>query len=231
MNRLIQTTTWEITEIDKKYNSIFRNIFRLLWEQEKKESFFRLIDYLYINIWNILNKRELSNKTRISFDELDEFFVLMKKYKLFSKVLPFFTNSKDENSLHFKVYSNNINLINFLEKKLWKQISYGNKIENLVYIYLKKLPFTLRTYKKICGNEIDFILLDKHNYLIPIEVKSWNSVSIHKWFQEFQDRYKSKIKYFIKTTKNKTQKKNMWNNTIHFIPFNLLNSFINDIQK
>gem|GEM_PF-3169201 len=73
----------------------------------------------------------------------------MEKYKLFYKLLPFFTNTKDENSLHFKVYADNVDIIDFIEKKTWKEISHGNKVENFVYTTLKKLPYKLRTYRKI----------------------------------------------------------------------------------
>ena len=174
---------------------------------ENITAFNNLIKILSWQIWNLLNKNELSNTIWLSRVTLDKYLDILKWTFIFDYLPPYFSNIRKELTKMPKVFWNDLGIINYV---LWKTLSLKNEIdlwsivENFVYRELKnknKLS-KLYFYQTVSKSEIDFILEDFEKNLSIIEVKYRKKVQKPAIFNKFQNNYQDLLKNKIIITKD-----------------------------
>ena len=186
---------------------------------ENITAFNNLIKILSSQVWNLMNKNEISNTIWISRNTLDKYLDILKGTFIFNYLPPYFTNIRKELTKMPKVFSEDLGILNYV---LWKNLSLKNEldlgqiVENFVYRELKnKDKFSkLYFYQTVSKAEIDFVYEDFDKKISILEVKYRNKVQIPSIFKRFEWNYKDKLKNKIIITKNICEYKN-W---VYFIP-------------
>lgn len=174
---------------------------------------------LYKNIWNIISYKIISNKTWIKKETVKNIISYLEDIDIILKINSFNYKLKKDYIYWFKIYFSNIIFINYFKNKTLFELELWKIIENLSLLEIYKNKFKwIYFFRSKNWNEIDFILEWIDSKYTPIEIKSKNSISIPKWFYEFDSMYKDKINFYIKSTIIKKKKKNFWKNKIFFIP-------------
>jgi len=86
------------------------------------------------------------------------------------------------------------------------------------WIIKNNVNWEIKFYKKKNWTEIDFVVENWKWQIIPIEIKSSNSIAIPKIFYSFNKEYASKIKFFVRTTKDILEKKEIMDKQLLFVP-------------
>jgi len=199
-------------------NYIEKDIIAFL-KVENITAFNNLIKILSSQVWNLMNKNEISNTIWISRNTLDKYLDILKGTFIFNYLPPYFTNIRKELTKMPKVFSEDLGILNYV---LWKNLSLKNEldlgqiVENFVYRELKnKDKFSkLYFYQTVSKAEIDFVYEDFDKKISILEVKYRNKVQIPSIFKRFEWIYKDKLKNKIIITKNICEYKN-W---VYFIP-------------
>lgn len=187
---------------------------------ENINAFNNLIKLLSSNIWNLINISEIADTLNISMQTVNKYLDILEWTFVFSRVKPFFKNTRKELSKMPKIFIEDLSIKNY---SLWEFVSIQQKIdiwaevENFIYTELKKTinKDKIHFYRTISKSEIDFVIEKKYNIFDLIEVKYKNKVSSHKAFNNFSEKYNISKKIMI--TKNKLEKKA----DIYFIPASL----------
>jgi predicted AAA+ superfamily ATPase len=186
---------------------------------ENIRAFNNLIKILSWQVWNLLNKNEISNTIWISRITLDKYLEILSWTFIFDYLPPYFSNIRKELTKMPKVFARDLWILNY---SLWKNLSLKNDIdlwaivENFIYRELKnKNNFSkLYFYQTVSKSEIDFILEDFEKKLSVIEVKYRKKVVIPSIFKRFDDNYSELIKNKIIFTKDICK----YENWIYYIP-------------
>jgi uncharacterized protein len=138
--------------------------------------FNKLLRILASGIGNLLNINELSNLVRLSHKQCEEYISLLEQMFIIHLVKPFSQNKRKEISKMSKIYFCDIGLRNIIYNSfndIHIRTDNGRIFEN--YVYLQLLQYykqgQILFYRTKDGSEIDFILSDITDQIIPLEVK------------------------------------------------------------
>jgi len=146
-----------------------KGFFRLATES----GFQKLLKALALQIGNLIQYRELSQLSGLSFPLLKEHLSILEETYVVSLARPFFTNKRLEIVKNPKVYFQDLGIRNYLCRDFrgWEtRTDHGALVENFVFSELLKKGFFPRFWRTKSGGEVDFII-DGEGETLPIEVK------------------------------------------------------------
>ncbi len=161
-------------------------------------AFNKLLKILSAQIGNILNINELSNTLQLSYRVCEEYIHILEQMFIIHLVSPFTTNARKEITKMKKIFFCDLGLRNIIYNSFNDiniRIDNGQLFENYIFLqllqtYKQNQIFYYRTKDAV---EIDFIISEKNNITIPIEVK----------FKDIKDHKKIRaITEFSKNTEN-----------------------------
>ncbi len=179
---------------------------------ENIRAFNDLTKLLSSNIWNLVNVNEISSTLNISAQTVNKYLDILEWTFVFSRVSPFFKNTRKEISKMPKIFVEDISIKNHLLRdfdSIESKIDLWVEVENFVYNELRKKfdKKQIYFYRTISKAEIDFIIEKSYNSYISIEVKYRNKVSFPKIIKNFDENYKTEKNIIItKDTLEKTGK-------------------------
>jgi len=169
---------------------------------ENIDGYNKLIQYLSINIGNMINFSTISIAIGLSMPTVKKYINLLQETFIIDKLPPFFKNKNKEISKNGKIFFTDIGVRN-LQIKNFNSLSYrtdvGELYENYVFNALKSSDILsqLYMYRTQSKTEIDFIEI-KESVASLYEVKSGSNRKISKAIVEFEKRYENE---FLKINK------------------------------
>jgi len=169
---------------------------------ENIDGYNKLIQYLSINIGNMINFSTISIAIGLSMPTVKKYINLLQETFIIDKLPPFFKNKNKEISKNGKIFFADIGVRN-LQIKNFNSLSYrtdvGELYENYVFNALKSSDILsqLYMYRTQSKTEIDFIEI-KESVASLYEVKSGSNRKIPKAIVEFEKRYENE---FLKINK------------------------------
>jgi len=169
---------------------------------ENIDGYNKLIQYLSINIGNMINFSTISIAIGLSMPTVKKYINLLQETFIIDKLPPFFKNKNKEISKNGKIFFTDIGVRN-LQIKNFNSLSYrtdvGELYENYVFNALKSSDILsqLYMYRTQSKTEIDFIEI-KELVASLYEVKSGSNRKIPKAIVEFEKRYENE---FLKINK------------------------------
>lgn len=148
-------------------------------ENKNFVGFNKILRILSSQVGNLLNINELSKSVRLSYIKVEEYVDVLEQMYVIQKVSPFYVNVKKEISKMQKVFFYDIGLRNVVYNSFNDiniRTDNGQIFENCVFLQLLN-NYDIRDihfYRTKDGTEIDFVLKDKTDNLLPIEVKFKN---------------------------------------------------------
>ncbi len=189
-NRLLSFIIWggypkaAFTENISEKQEILKEIFSSYVEKDiigflrikKQIAFTKLVAVLSSQIGQLLNISELSESLQISRKTIEEYLEILEKTFIIKSVSPFFKNRRKELTKMPKIYFIDTGLRNFAEKYFADYDTRQDKgalLENFVFSEIfKKTDLKINFWRTKEGAEVDFILTDNKNLILPVEVKS-----------------------------------------------------------
>ena len=182
--------------------------------------FNNLVKILSSQIWNLVNKSEISNTIWLDNITTTKYLDILQWTFVFSLLHPYYKNVRKEISKMPKIYIEDFWIRNI---SLWEIDTITSKIdiwdiaENFVYSILRERYDNIFFYRTKSWTEIDFIVENTYTDLDIIEVKYRRKVSIPDIFNTFENNYSNTWKKIIIT---KDILKKQWN--IYFIPITIV---------
>lgn len=139
-------------------------------------AFNKLLKILSSQIGNMLNINEISNTIQLSHRVCEEYIKILEQMFIVHLVEPYTSNARKEITKMKKIYFCDLGLRNIIYNSfndISIRVDNGQIFENFVYLQLlqnrkQNQIFYYRTKDSV---EIDFIISDQNNRLIPVEVK------------------------------------------------------------
>jgi len=195
-------------ELSDIYSSYIKNDIINFFKLKNIDWFQKILQFLAINTWNILNKSELSSFSWVDIKTVNSYLKILENTFVISLIKPFFTNKNKEISKSPKIYFldnwiRNFILNNFemsLDIRLDKWIIF----ENFVYWeFVKKIwkDVEIKYWNEKWVWEVDF-LFEKDWKIFLFEIKSAEKFKknfLH-WLKKFSNIYEknfSEIKKFL----------------------------------
>jgi len=203
-----------ISEIVQTY--IEKDIAQFL-KIENIRAFNNLIKILSSDIWNLVNIKNISDTLWVSMQTVNKYLDILEWTFVFSRIPPFFTNTRKEISKMPKIFVEDLWIKNFSLNEFWftkDKINIWAEVENFIYnelrkkINLEKIYF----YRTISKSEIDFVIEKKYWKYDVLEVKYRNKISEPIAFKNFWEKYDVENKIII--TKDLLENKD-W---VYYIP-------------
>jgi len=195
-------------ELSDIYSSYVKNDIINFFKLKNIDWFNKILQFLAINTWNILNKNELSSFSWVDLKTVNSYLKILENTFIIALIKPFFTNKNKEISKSPKVYFldnwiRNFILNNFemnLDIRLDKWIIF----ENFIFWELKKRfwkNIEIKYWNEKWAWEIDF-LFEKDWKIFLFEVKSSEKFKKNflNWLRKFSNIYEknfSKIEKFL----------------------------------
>ena len=161
---------------------------------ENIQAFNNLIQLLSSNIWNLININEIASTLNISMQTVNKYIDILEGTFVFSRVKPFFKNTRKEISKMPKIFVEDLSIKNYSLREfnsISNKIDLGKEVENFVYTELRKIykKDQIFFYRTISKAEIDFIIEEKYDSHILLEVKYKNKVWLPKVMKNFEENY------------------------------------------
>jgi len=161
---------------------------------ENIRAFNDLIKLLSSNLWSLVNINELSSTLNISMQTVNKYIDILEWTFVFSRVRPFFKNTRKEISKMPKIFVEDLSIKNFTLREfdfISNKIDLWMEVENFVYNELRKKydKNQIYFYRTISKAEIDFIIEKSYNSYIAIEVKYRNRVWLPVIMKNFEKSY------------------------------------------
>lgn len=170
---------------------------------KKQTAFIKLVVILSSQIGQLLNINELSESLQVSRKTIEEYLEILEKTFIIKPITPFFRNRRKELTKMPKIYFIDTGLRNFAEKSFADYDTRQDKgalLENFVFSEIfKKADLKINFWRTKEGAEVDFILTDNKNLILPIEVKSaeLKAPKITRSLSSFAAKYKAKKAFLI----------------------------------
>jgi len=183
----------KIKKLDSIASSYIQKDIKDLANIENIDGYNKLIQYLSINIGNMINLSTISTTVGLSLPTVKKYINLLQETFIISELKPFFRNKNKEISKNGKIFFTDIGVRN-LQIKNFNSLSYrvdvGTLYENYVFNQLnsEEILSNLYLYRTHSKTEIDFIKVDDSDISL-YEVKSGSNHKIPKAIVEFEKRY------------------------------------------
>lgn len=163
-----------------------------------------LLKILSSQIWNLVNRSELSNSLNLDNRKLNYYLDILVWTYIVDLIAPYYTNIKKGISKMSKIYFQNLGIINYFnsQKILNLETVDWALIENLVYNMILDIIWNkndIYYYRTISKSEIDFIVKYRDG-LIPLEVKYKNKIQrFPVAIKNFDEKHSNVIKKILIT--------------------------------
>jgi len=184
---------------------------------ENIRAFNNLIKILCSDVWNLLNIKNISDDLWISMQTLNKYLDILEWTFVFSRVLPFFSNTRKEISKMPKIFVEDLWIKNFSLNEFWftnSKVNFWAEVENFFYNELRKKTKKEKIffYRTISKSEIDFVKEVQYWLYDIFEIKYRKKVSEPIAFKNFSEKYKVRNKFIITKDELKIE------NWVYFIP-------------
>ncbi len=190
---LLESRDEKIVKLDSIASSYIQKDIKDLANIENIDGYNKLIQYLSINIGNMINLSSISTAIALSLPTVKKYINLLQDTFIVDELKPFFRNKNKEISKNGKIFFKDIGVRN-LQIKNFNTLSYrtdvGELYENYVFNQLdsQDILSSLYMYRTQSKTEIDFIKI-KESIASLYEVKSGSNHKIPKAIVEFEKRY------------------------------------------
>ena len=190
---LLESREDKISKLDSIASSYIQKDIKDLANIENIDGYNKLIQYLSINIGNMINLSSISTAIALSLPTVKKYINLLQDTFIVDELKPFFRNKNREISKNGKIFFKDIGVRN-LQIKNFNTLSYrtdvGELYENYVFNRLdsQDILSSLYMYRTQSKTEIDFIRV-KESVASLYEVKSGSNHKIPKAIVEFEKRY------------------------------------------
>ena len=190
---LLESRDEKIVKLDSIASSYIQKDIKDLANIENIDGYNKLIQYLSINIGNMINLSSISTAIALSLPTVKKYINLLQDTFIVDELKPFFRNKNKEISKNGKIFFKDIGVRN-LQIKNFNTLSYrtdvGELYENYVFNQLdsQDILSSLYMYRTQSKTEIDFIRV-KESVASLYEVKSGSNHKIPKAIVEFEKRY------------------------------------------
>ncbi len=170
--------------------------------------FNKLLKILSSQIGNLLNINELANTLQLSYKSCEEYVNLLEQMYIIILLPPFSNNKRSELSKMKKIYFTDLGLRNVVYNSFNEidiRTDKGGIFENYVLLELiKSSAKNIYYYRTKDKTEIDFMVIDSENKIIPVEVKykSFNKAVKVRAITEFAKKNKIEKAFIINTDLN-----------------------------
>ena len=194
---LLESREDKIVKLDSIASSYIQKDIKDLANIENIDGYNRLIQYLSINIGNMINLSSVSTAIGLSLPTVKKYINLLQDTFIVDELRPFFRNKNKEISKNGKIFFKDIGVRN-LQIKNFNMLSYrtdtGELYENYVFNQLdtQNILSSLYMYRTQSKTEIDFVKI-KESIASLYEVKSGSNHKIPKAIVEFEKRYSSEF--------------------------------------
>ena len=190
---LLESRDEKIVKLDSIASSYIQKDIKDLANIENIDGYNKLIQYLSINIGNMINLSSISTAIGLSLPTVKKYINLLQDTFIVDELKPFFRNKNKEISKNGKIFFKDIGVRN-LQIKNFNILSYrtdvGELYENYVFNQLdsQDILSSLYMYRTQSKTEIDFVKI-KESVASLYEVKSGSNHKIPKAIIEFEKRY------------------------------------------
>jgi len=187
----------KIEKLDSIASSYIQQDIKDLANIENIDGYNKLIQYLSINIGNMINLSSISAAIGLSLPTVKKYITLLQETFIINELKPFFRNKNNEISKNGKIFFKDIGVRN-LQIKSFNALSYrtdvGELYENYVFNRLQShnILSSLYMYRTQSKTEIDFVRIEE-SIASLYEVKSGSNRKIPKAILEFEKRYESEF--------------------------------------
>ena len=194
---LIESREDKIAKLDSIASSYIQKDIKDLANIENIDGYNTLIQYLSINMGNMINLSSISTAIGLSLPTVKKYIHLLQETFILSELKPFFRNKNKEISKNGKIFFGDIGVRN-LQIKNFNPLSFrtdvGALYENYVFNQLdsQDVLSSLYMYRTQSRTEIDFIRVRESAALL-YEVKSGSARNIPKAIVEFEKRYRDEF--------------------------------------
>ena len=194
---LIESREAKIEKLDSIASSYIQKDIKDLANIENIDGYNKLIQYLSINIGNMINLSSISTAIGLSLPTVKKYINLLQETFIIDELKPFFRNKTKEISKNGKIFFKDIGVRN-LQIKNFNTLSYrtdvGELYENYVFNQLdgQNILSSLYMYRTQSKTEIDFVRIEE-SIAFLYEVKSGSNHKIPKAIVEFEKRYESEF--------------------------------------
>lgn len=192
----------------------------------------KLITLIAHSSGQLVNFTQLAADCMISAPTVQSYISILEKTFTIARVTPFVGNKRKEITTNPILYFidngfRNQSLRN-LSLSIETRQDAGLLVQSAVFQEILKLKtqhffnFTIHFWRTQSGAEVDFVLYENENCVIPIEVKyvTMTAPTVSKGFRSFIDAYQPRFGFFI--TKNFNHKMKIGECELHFISFSRL---------
>jgi uncharacterized protein len=199
----------------------------------KPDVILKLIGLLAHGSGQLLNFQQLAVDCNVNVETIRNYISILEQTFVVQLIRPFVGNKRTEltsNPICYFIDNGfrNKSIENFLDLKSRSDV--GLLVENMVFQELVKFKaqgrkeWAINYWRTKGGAEVDFVLKDGVDRIIPIEVKyrKMTKLSISRGYRSFIEVYKPQKGFMV--TKDQIGKVEVGTTTIHFIPLNMLPS-------
>lgn len=206
------------------YNSYIRKDIKDIARIENPYAFNNLLRILALQIGSLSNINSLTKALKINRLTLERYLFLLENTFIINRIPAFFTNRQKEIVKMPKVYFEDTGLRNLIINNFnpfLTRSDLGEFLENAVYSQISKNKRPLHTihfWRTQSKNEVDFIIRETEQELIPIEVKyqAFNGPDIPSGLKSFINDYTPKEAFVL--TRDYFGQKTYLKTQIHFTP-------------
>ncbi|MBI4650282.1 ATP-binding protein [Candidatus Desantisbacteria bacterium] len=197
-----------------------------IYKIEKSEEFKLVVYQLLNNISSTFELKNIAREIGISSITIEKYFEYLKESYIFEILFKYHKSLIKQGRILKKVYTTCINFncaYNHYKEIHIDEVPdvFGKIIENLIFNILKqKYLYPNISFWRKGEKEIDFIVLNDKK-ILPIEVKITKNIDNKDFKTICEYIYEKKIDYGIVITKNELAKKQVYNQTLYFIPYYL----------
>ncbi len=187
-------------------------------------SFNNLLKILSKQVWNLVNRFEISNTLNIDNRKINHYLDILVWTYIIDLIKPYYTNIRKEISKMPKVYFQNLWVINFFNNQNISNLDTldWSFTENIVYNMLNDIikdRNNIFYYRTISKSEIDFVVKTE-KWFIPIEVKYTNKVNnMPVAINNFEENYKEISKKILITKNDLSVNGNNYKLPFYLLPF------------
>lgn len=171
--------------------------------------FNKLIKVLSSQNGGLLNINELANTVQLRYRACEEYIQLLEQMYIIQLVPPYTTNKRAEITKMNKIYFSDIGLRNVIYNS-FNDIDIrndnGSLFENFVYLEIVKAmrKDNMFFYRTKDGTEIDFVVVDNRQNIIPVEIKykRYNKPVKFRGLTEFSNKNSIQNAYVVNLSLN-----------------------------
>jgi len=200
----------------------------------------KLISLIAHSSGQLVQYQQLANDCRVAHKTVQRYLSVLERTYVIQKIVPFVGNKRSEitsNPIYYFVDNGfrNQALSNF--SSLSSRNDNGFLIENLIFQELYKFKqqyfkdFDIHFWRTTSGAEVDFVLTQGVDQILPIEVKfrNFKRPTITRAMRSFIEAYQPKHAIFV--TKNYIANIKIEDCIVHFVSTKRLGDFISLLKK